>query len=153
MYTTMQYRSGDIWELAHACEGLVVVPTNTTIRKDGLAVMGAGLAKNAADKFPSLPQQLATHINRWNERLYVDQHVICLPTKRDWQQSSTIELVEQGCRELAELDRIFTICGYKRPILVPQLGCGLGGLKWERQVRPVVDSLLESERFILVSKP
>ena len=148
----MQYRSGDIWDLAKGCQGIVVVPTNTTIRKDGKAVMGAGMAKDAAERFPALSQKLATHINRWHERLYVDQDVICLPTKRDWQQPSTIELVEQGCRELVELDRLFTMCSYKRLILLPKLGCGLGSLNWERQVRPVVDALLESERFILVSK-
>ena len=149
----MQYDTGDIWELALAHKGLVVVPTNTTLKKDGLAVMGAGLAKDAAERFPSLPHRLGDHIKRWADRIYVDSHVICLPTKRDWRQPSTMELVERGCRELVELDRVFAICGYNRPIFVPQLGCGLGGLKWERQVRPVVDSLLESERFILVSQP
>ncbi len=149
----MQYLSGDIWEKATEANGWVVVTTNTMIRGDGLAVMGAGIAKEAAQRFPDLPSRLATHIVRWGDRIYIDNEVICLPTKRDWRQPSKLEYVEQGCRELLELARVLEIVGNQRSILLPKLGCGLGGLNWERQVRPMMDALLESERFILVSKP
>lgn len=150
---TMQYQSGDIWRRAYECGGWVVIPTNTTLRKDGLAVMGAGLAKEAAERFPALPQELAAHINRWKDRIYVNSDVICLPTKRDWRQSSTIELIGQGCYELVEFARLMALADNYRPILIPRLGCGLGGLDWERQVRPVVDAILEDDRrFVFVSQ-
>lgn len=154
MSMTMQYRTGDIWEVARQESAWVVIPTNTIVRKDGQAVMGAGLARDASDRFPGLADRLGKHIRHHGERLYVDEtRTISLPTKRDWRDPSTMELVEQGCRELVELARVLEIGGNKQPILVPKLGCGLGGLNWERQVRPMVDALLDSERFILVSQP
>jgi hypothetical protein len=148
----MKYVQGDIWELARELDAWVVIPTNTTIRRDGKAVMGAGLAKEAADRVPHLQEKLSTHIARFRERLYVDKPVICLATKRDWRQPSRLEWVEHGCFELVELARVLASVGDHRPILVPKLGCGLGGLNWERQVRPVVDMILEGDRFVLVSQ-
>lgn len=153
MKTTMQYRTGDIWEIARTEKAWVVVPTNTVIRKDGSAVMGAGLAKEADDRFPGLAARLGVHIARHRERLYFDaSRVICLPTKRNWRDPSTMDLVENGCYELAFIGRVLDDVESKQLILVPRLGCGLGGLNWERQVRPVVDSILDSDRFILVSQ-
>ena len=149
---TMQYQSGDIWQRAYECNGWVVVPTNTSIRKDGRAVMGAGLAKDAAERFPDLPQELATHINRWKERIYVNSSVICLPTKRDWRAPSKLDLIMQGCHELVEFVRLMTLLNYYRPIVLPKIGCGFGGLDWERQVRPVVDCILEDNRFVFIDR-
>ena len=133
-------------------KGWVVVPTNTTIRKDGQAVMGKGLAAAAQYWGWDLAKQLAIHIRRFNDRLYVCHGgvlagLICLPTKHDWRRRSELEYVEKGCRELVE---VADLLGDSQPIFLPKLGCGLGGLDWEMQVRPVVDSLLEGDRFVLV---
>jgi hypothetical protein len=114
--------------------------------------MGAGLAKYAAELMPELPRKLGTHIQYFRERLYVYNPIICMPTKRNWRRPSRIEWIEYGCRELLDLSRILSSVGDHRQILLPQIGCGLGGLNWERQVRPVVDSILEGNRFILVTK-
>ena len=144
--------TGDIWSLATELEAWVVVPTNTTIRRDGDAVMGAGMAKDAVDRFPGLAGSLAAHIRKFDSRIYVQNPIICLPTKHNWRNPSKIEFVEQGCHELLDLARILTSVGDTHPILLPQLGCGLGGLNWERQVRPLVDSILEGDRFVLVTQ-
>ena len=148
----MRYLTGDIWDVRDELDGWVVIPTNTTIRRDGLAVMGAGLAKEAATRYPQLPSDMAKHIRRFKDALYVDRPIICLPTKRNWRGTAQMEWIEKGCFELAELARILSSVQHDQPILVPQLGCGLGGLNWERQVRPMVDAILEGDRFILVSK-
>lgn len=147
----MLYKTGDIWSMA---PGFVVIPTNTVTRKgDGTAVMGAGLALDAAKRHPELPKKLGDHILRWDCRPFVYQNIICIPTKYNWNQPSRLDLIASGCRELVLLADVFKALGNNDLILLPKLGCGLGGLNWERQVRPVMDALLESERFILVSQP
>ena len=149
----MRYQTGDIWDLHVRHSGWIVIPTNTTIRQDGLAVMGAGLAKEAATKYPHLPKTLASHIRHFKERPYIDYPIICLPTKHNWRTGSNMDLIEQGCRELMELDRILSTISRPDLIFLPTIGCGLGGLNWERQVRPVVDSILTPDRFVLVERP
>lgn len=148
----MRYMTGDIWQLASDLDGWVVVPTNTQVRKDGAAVMGKGMAKDASDKFSGLSESLGRHIQRFGDTIYVSRPIICLPTKRDWRHPSRMEYIEKGCREIVELSRILNSVQHTQPILLPKLGCGLGGLNWERQVRPVVDAILESDRFVLVTQ-
>lgn len=46
--------TANVWDV-HAAGGWVVIPTNQQTRTDGTAVMGAGLAKDAAERFPALP--------------------------------------------------------------------------------------------------
>ena len=36
---------------------------------------------------------------------------------------------------------------YGLPIYMPRIGCGLGGLDWEREVAPIVEKISESYRF------
>jgi len=150
----MEYTSGDIWALARQNDGFVIVPTNTYRRKDGKAVMGAGLALDAAQKHPELPKLLGDHIGEWEDRIFfhVPSRVICLPTKRNWRNPSRLEWIEQGCKEVAVFDQILRDFGFEPPLIyVPSLGCGLGELDWERQVRPVVDSIFLTDNFIHVT--
>jgi len=148
----MKYTTGDIWELAEQDEGWVVVPTNTTIKSNGRAVLGAGMAKQAAELYPNLPDELANHIRVFKDALFVHMPIICLATKHDWRMRSKLDLIEKGCIELARFGKTLQDVGHHNPIFLPKLGCGLGGLNWERVVRPVVDSVLSDDRFILVQK-
>ena len=148
----MQYQRGDIWKLQYECQGWVVVPTNTTLRMGGSAVMGAGLAKQAAERWLYLPKDLGEHIRMFNDILFLSRPIICLPTKHDWRKPSQLEWIERGCIELRNFADLLTSIDHHNAILLPTLGCGLGGLDWERQVRPVVDSLLEGDRFVLVQQ-
>lgn len=152
MSVTMKYMTGDIWELSKQLDAWVVIPTNKIVRSDGRAVMGAGLAKQAAERYPDLPNELGLHITSFPDQLFVEWPIICLPTKHDWRKPSTLELVTVGCVQLKSLAKILTSVGHNNPILVPQLGCGLGGLNWEREVRPTVDAILEGDRFIAVTQ-
>ena len=147
----MQYQNGDLWELRSQTGGWVVITTNTTLRRDGSAVMGAGLAKDAADRYPALDVRLGKHIKMFHDKLYIERPLICLPTKRDWRNDSRLIWIERGCHELADLGRVLKDVGNIEPIYLPKLGCGLGGLNWEREVRPVMDAILDDNRFILVS--
>lgn len=151
----MRYAKGDIWQVAELHNGFVVVTTNLVLKHNGDAVMGAGIAKEAATRYPALPIALGGHIKRWGEKplLFPEGNVICLPTKTDWKQKSDIDLIERGCKELLWIAYLLERSGLgKRSIYLPRLGCGLGGLNWERQVRPVVDAHLVGDQFVLVDK-
>jgi O-acetyl-ADP-ribose deacetylase (regulator of RNase III) len=63
------------------------------------------------------------------------KYVINFPTKRDWRANSRYEDIESGLKALVTEVRRLRI----ESIAVPPLGCGLGGLDWNR-VRPMIES-------------
>lgn len=148
----MQYESGNIWDIAEKNSGFVVVTTNTCIRTDGKAVMGGGIALDAATRYPILPTILGKHIKILNEQLYMHFPIICFPTKTNWQLPSDIKLIERGCIQLHMFGEVLNQLQVSTKVYLPKLGCGLGGLHWEKTVRPVVDSILATNRFVLVTQ-
>ncbi len=60
--------------------------------------------------------------------------VINFPTKRDWRANSRYEDIEAGLKALVSDVRRLGITS----VAVPPLGCGLGGLDWNR-VRPMIE--------------
>lgn len=120
----------------------LICPTNT------VGVMGAGLARQFRDRFEGLevdyriacrsgahtPAQLFHWTPAWG-----GPEVICLATKRHFRDRSRIGDVEAGLAALAAWmsDRVAPAS-----VAISAVGCGLGGLSWERQVGPAVDRLL-----------
>ena len=60
--------------------------------------------------------------------------VVNFPTKRDWRANSRYEDIESGLQALVTDIRRLRI----RSIAMPPLGCGLGGLDWNK-VRPMIE--------------
>jgi hypothetical protein len=122
----------DLWDL-HRRGRWAVIPTNTQVRGDGSAVMGAGLARAAAERYPDLPARYGRALRNGHHRLVVGDHRLFLaPTKHHWRNPSTVELVGESLAAIrAQLDR------RPVPLVVPAVGCGLGGLDWE-----VVEALI-----------
>ncbi|MCD0489722.1 macro domain-containing protein [Pedobacter sp. MC2016-14] len=113
-----------------------------------VGVMGKGIALQFKEQFPE------------NYRLYVaackkkefnigdllvvkevtmqgDQLIINFPTKTEWFKKSQYDFIEKGLQRLAEV-----IVDYKiSSIAIPPLGCGNGGLKWEK-VKPMIEQHL-----------
>lgn len=129
---TVTFTTGNIFEAAetHA----LVIPVNTR------GVAGAGLAKDAA-KYPGW---LAAY-KAWckskkryggNIRGFMtedgDEKVywVVAATKEDWKEPSRIEWVGQALWRLSQLTS---------PLAIPKLGCGKGGLDWDRVRRHVKD--------------
>lgn len=119
----------------------LIVPTNTVLDKRGKAVMGAGVAKEAAERDPGLQKALGQHIRNWGGVPYVciSTHFICLPTKREWWKPAQTDLIKLGVWSLARDIEKGRISG---EIVSPYLGCGRGGLTWG-VVRPLVQPLID----------
>jgi O-acetyl-ADP-ribose deacetylase (regulator of RNase III) len=113
-----------------------------------VGVMGAGLARAFAQRFPNLAgmhrglcQQGILTIETPNLVVYHDraQSVILLATKKDWRDPSEIAYIEAGLKTLVE--RIQSRRWGVGMLAVPALGCGLGGLDWA-DVKPLMEQYL-----------
>lgn len=114
-----KHLSFNIW-LDHQYGDYAVIPTNTTLRSNGDAIMGAGLALQARSRFRNLEQLYGASL-RAGQSLYVnhDYRLVLVPTKTDWRKPSTWKLIEDAVTALQQLDL---------PLAIPLLGAGRGGL-------------------------
>lgn len=136
----------DLWDL-WARGMAVVIPTNTTRKANGEAIMGAGLAKQAQDRMPDLPRVYGDHLSRGEVRVVLEAlRIILPPTKQDWRKPAHLPLIEEGLRWMVGHERLRQL-GWE--VAVPPLGCGLGNLRWDDQVRPLMERYLD-ERFVVV---
>lgn len=148
----MRELTGDIWKVAKDIKAdAIAVTTNLCVRKDGKAVMGAGIALDAVRRYPGIDKTLGERIIYWGK----DQHyvyrlttkkpfILSFPTKNDWRKPSLPKLIEKSAIYLkgyADSERFTTV-------VLPRPGCGLGGLKWPA-VKKILDPILD-DRFVVV---
>lgn len=135
---------GNIWQFDCTMR---VVPTNGFVKKSGLAVMGAGLAKQAAARYPNLPEVLGRCIEFGGNHVHVIRHdLISFPTKDNWWDDSDISLIE---RSALELIGIAQKQDYKL-VALPRVGTGNGKLRWTH-VKPILADILgDDPRFVIV---
>lgn len=169
----MQTIAGDIWGLTTSADG-IVVPTNVGWKADGRNVMGRGLARQAARRWPELPRaygefcrkhRAATPImvwvppaSRWCKLL------VLFPVKPlneekpylSWFQDASPDFIDFHLQRLAGMpaflakkwDEPSFLRGAGR-ILVPSVGCGNGGLP-EEQIVPLLHKRLIHPCFVHV---
>lgn len=133
----------------------VCCTTNMIVKNNGELVMGAGVAKVFAQHFSDLPKV-------WGERLQNGKHkegfmvtnynpsvpiLVAFPTKKNWKDNSSTELILQS---LSTLEEVTKIMGWKN-ILLPRPGCSNGGLNWELDVKPLLELRLD-ERYTIINK-
>jgi hypothetical protein len=147
----MKVIQGDIWDY-HALGHPVVITTNMQIKKDGTAVMGKGIALQAAQRFPDLPRQYAQILpqKEYAGVYYFGKYnLFTCPTKRHWRDNSDIYLIEESlCCIWLYITHHNT--GLKLPIYLPPPGCGNGGLTWN-EVQPKISRILD-DRFVVCMK-
>lgn len=145
----------DIWN--RDAETWVVIPTNCGWKGwhgAYIAVMGAGLAKQALDRYPDVAafygplcfaRYKASLSNNGPLALYEPGKLILFPTKPlnphrpelSWRGPACLETIEEHANALAWMLHRGEVKG---KVLVPALGCGLGGLNI-RDVAPVLEVL------------
>jgi len=144
-------RTGDLW--AYPAEW-ICIPTNGMRKGDGTAVMGAGLAKAAAQLCPELPAHLGKlllahgnhvlNLGLWdvNGR---EIHLVSFPTKEHWRRASHLDLIRRSAKELrADFSNV------GGPVALPRVGTGCGGLGWA-VVQVVLREELPGDQFVVVT--
>lgn len=137
-------KRGNIFD---ASANAVCVTTNGIVCRTG-AVMGAGIAKEANMRY-HLSGILAENLKKsgnhvYDLGVYDNKHVLSFPTKNHWRDGSDIELIKQSCRELVALaDK-----NKWTEVLLPPVGCGCGGLNFNKDVKPVIEQILD-DRFVI----
>lgn len=136
--------TGSIWDFPSSWR---VIPINTVVNGTKL-VMGAGVAKQCRDRYEKIDIVFGALINRNGicVQAYMPQKLILFPTKNHWRHRSTYELIEKSTMELA--NHCDKYPGFDN-IVMPRVGCGLGGLEW-----PIVRGILErylDNRFTVVT--
>lgn len=106
--------------------------------------MGAGIAIEFRKRWPSMYKEYAAlcgmgHLRPGNvfEWSNVEPRIFNLMTQPDTKHSATVEAIKESMEEMIRQARAKKI----RSIAMPVVGCGLGGLDWETQVKPVIESL------------
>lgn len=113
-----------------------------------VGVMGKGIALMFKESFPenfaayaaACKQQEVTTGRMFvteREALLGPRWIINFPTKQHWRAKTRMEWIESG---LEDLKRVIREQGI-RSIALPPLGCGNGGLDWDR-VRPRIEAAL-----------
>lgn len=145
----MKIITGNLWD-KYQVGRWICIPTNGSLKgKDNnFAVMGKGLALEAANRFPTLPRLLASRIKRTNNQVYLFAQLglFTFPTKTDWHRPSTVPLLMKSCGELIALVDKYGM----EEVYLPQVGCGEGGLRWH-EVGPDLQRMLD-DRFVVVIK-
>lgn len=113
-----------------------------------VGVMGKGIALQFKERFPLnfkiyleecrkgsvVPGKLLI-VN--DATLEGERIIINFPTKTEWYKKSQYSYIEDGLKELV---KVIVERGVKS-IAIPPLGCGNGGLKWEK-VKPMIEQYL-----------
>ena len=145
----MKEIKGDIFAQHDA--DAICVTTNTQIGRFG-AVMGAGVAKQFALRYPTLQAFLGEDLRYRQGRVFAirlpnePRAIVNFPTKDHWKDPSPIELVEKSAKSLVSLADF----NEWTKVVLTRPGCGLGGLQWP-QVKAVLEPILD-DRFIIVHR-
>src|SRR5579859_3374818 len=103
----------DIWQF-HGPGSWIGVTTNHSVKKDGCNVMGKGIAREAADRYPQLPFLLGTLIKKQGRQrnnsegkasvfVFASWNLFTFNVKNTWQEPAELELIEHSCQELVRL--------------------------------------------------
>lgn len=150
----MIFEYGDMMAQPRSARHPLVVTTNGTIKKDGSAVMGAGIAKQVRDSIRQFDVDLGHLLSQHGNRPFrVRDDIWTLPVKHQWFEQADLALIGWSLLRLEEMAEKFDVSG----LHLPRPGCGNGGLDWvdvEPLVREFSDALPDVEVIVWdYSKP
>jgi|HubBroStandDraft_5_1064220.scaffolds.fasta_scaffold61601_1 hypothetical protein len=146
----------------------ICITTNSQYTEDGRACMGGGSARQCADRWPETAFRLGKCLKNFqtnvpfiigmlNERgEYLEPNlkkikerkfkclIFSFPTIDDLMDGAKIELIQRSAEEMKIFADRFQLMG----VAGVRFGSGIGGLDWYRDVKPVVEKILD-DRFII----
>jgi hypothetical protein len=130
---------GDLWGFHNINKKhFIVIPTNITVTKQGNAVMGRGLAKQASQKYTQLSRNYGLKIKKDKTingfYIFKKLGLIMFPVKDHWKDSADLKLIYNNLLLLLDMLSIDTDI---KQVGIPMLGCGFGGLQYEH-VLPIL---------------
>jgi hypothetical protein len=136
---------GDIWEYSDS--GVIVITTNGSLTRDGRAVFGRGVAKQAMERFSGIAEKLGRLLADQGSHVFdLGCGIVTFPVEETAWSHPDLRIISRSARELKELVDHF---GWER-VVVPRPGCGGGGLAWQ-DVKPLLACCFD-ERFIVISQ-
>jgi len=123
-----------------------------------LAVMGAGVALAIAKKWPKALAEYKQYLGKFGQTPYLALGMVQLSAiddkgeliiancftqvsvgyDKDGNPPASLSAIEDSLRSLVKTCNI-----RHQDLYTPQIGCGLGGLDWETQVKPIYEKLSE----------
>lgn len=147
--------SGSLFDLPqHECEAAAIT-TNGIVSKAGLAIMGKGQALEAAKRYSGLSAKLGEYLQRYGNRAfymgtYPDRghltSLVTFPTKHHYRNNSDLDLITASAQQVKQIADKFKLT----KVYLPPVGCGLGKLDYEKQVRSILQKYLNDDRFVVV---
>jgi O-acetyl-ADP-ribose deacetylase (regulator of RNase III) len=132
-YTAINFAHGDILDF-HLGKDVssTVIPVNCR------GVMGAGLGLQFKERHPDLFEEYKAYCDNGELKVGTVKTSVqdgawyyYFPTKDDWRDKSSMDYIVQGLSYMALRTCVLG------PIAFPKLGCGCGGLDWDR-VLPIM---------------
>ena len=140
----MQIEIGNLWEVKADFRGIT---TNGNVTKSGNAIMCKGVALQAKKKFVDIEKELGLIILAGGNRLHLlNPNLFSFPTKYNWRDRSSLNLIRQSVAELKGLaeripDRIFAI---------PLPGTENGGRK-PHEIWPLLQDLPDNVKVVVLT--
>lgn len=145
----MKEITGNIWDYYE--KGFhVAITTNGFVKRDGRAVMGAGVAKQAVFRIPDINLVVGTFITNFGSHVMYSSvyKLLTFPVKHKWFEDADLDLIEQSAIELVKVMKINKIAN----VFMPRPGCGNGRLKWY-DVRPLLADKFDDRITIVEVNP
>ena len=129
----------------------ICVTTNGVVKSNGELVMGAGIAKQFAERYPWLPAIFGKLVKErgnvvsWDkERGGLERFLVSFPTKEDWRDQASLFLIKASAKSLVKLANELQL----DKVVLPRPGCGLGGLRWA-VVKTVLEPILDDRFYVI----
>ena len=135
---------GDIWE--YMPSAVVAITTNGALTRDGRAIFGRGVARQAALRFPALAETAGQLLREQGNHVFdLGCGIVTFPVEETPWSLPDQRIIARSALELRLLaDR----SGWQF-IVVPRPGCGGGGLAWQ-DVKPLLEACFD-QRFLVIS--
>jgi hypothetical protein len=117
------------------------------LTRDGRAVLGRGVARQATLRFPDVAQKLGRLLAEQGSHVFdLGGCLVSFPVEESAWSQPDLQIIARSAQELRRLaDR----SGWQR-VVVPRPGCGGGGLAW-KDVKPLLTPWFD-DRFIVISR-